>query len=585
MINDLSNKFYSKVIMVTPPIKTLTYPPVKDAMVYEGQPLLDYGDYTQLSVSPDADGKKFLTLLGWKNLNISKQAWAGLKSITLTLQTGYETKYANVLNLYEINDDTTWSEGNVNWIAKPAYSATPLITQNFAKESNMVTFDLTSYFKAKGNPTGTDFGFALQASNQTAEILSFSSKENTDAAAVPKLVITYYDLGLTPKIATVNGHITASAPITSADITCTVVPEGKYVEAGVYGHVEAGKGAITPVDINSKITVQQRLIYLMDGHLEVGKEAITPVDINAHFFGAGYITADIAGHFSTAHIALNAVDIAGKITVSTKLEDVDINGSLTVGKSEITPAEITGAVTAGKGKISKQDINGHITASAPITEVDIIGKVQPSYTLDPVDITSSATVGKGAITAVDITATASAAVPIDYVFVNGSATAGKGEMTAVDLDGHVSKVFGIAGTTEIPATFTLGRIATTAEEIACHIVVSQEMKPAVDITGKLQPSYAAPSVDIGGHIFVIPVVYEEIDGHIIAAATVDVDIDCHVIALQRLAAFVDGHITSAAYKKVDIDATVSVLAHGQTDINCQVTVDGYVPGTSYTFIV
>ena len=93
----------------------------------------------------------------------------------------------------------------------------------------MVTFDLTSYFKAKGNPTGTDFGFALQASNQTAEILSFSSKENTDAAAVPKLVITYYDLGLTPKIATVNGHITASAPITSADITCTVVPEGKYV--------------------------------------------------------------------------------------------------------------------------------------------------------------------------------------------------------------------------------------------------------------------------------------------------------------------------------------------------------------------
>ena len=231
ILANTTNKFFSKVTLVPPPLKRLSFPPIKDAAVYEGEPFLNYGDYNQVLASADSSGKQFISLFGFKNVNITPTQWKTVNSVKFILSSSSISSELNRIELFTIDDDTTWNESDVNWKLKPTYSATAINNTEYPAGSTSIAFDLTDYFlKTFGNPSNKEFGFAMKAKYDTSSIVSFYSKEAISSLS-PVLVISYYDMGVTPAIASINGNILPSFGIPDADIVCSVTPEGQYTDA------------------------------------------------------------------------------------------------------------------------------------------------------------------------------------------------------------------------------------------------------------------------------------------------------------------------------------------------------------------
>jgi hypothetical protein len=583
ILANTTNKFFSKVTLVPPPLKRLSFPPIKDAAVYEGEPFLNYGDYNQVLASADSSGKQFISLFGFKNVNITPTQWKTVNSVKFILSSSSISSELNRIELFTIDDDTTWNESDVNWKLKPTYSATAINNTEYPAGSTSIAFDLTDYFlKTFGNPSNKEFGFAMKAKYDTSSIVSFYSKEAISSLS-PVLVISYYDMGVTPVIASINGNILPSFGIPDADIVCSVTPEGQYTRVDIDATIDPLKSSIT-TDIDSSILVKQRYFEFLNGTVEPLKNTLTAVEINGNCFGVDYINTDINGSIADPKQNLTAVDIDGSVTLKDSASVVDINGTADPAKFILNPVDIDSTVTPEK-RYTNADIAGSIKCSGPITNVDIACSIIHEISIDPVEINGSIADPKQTLTAVDIDGNIVGVIlPANSTDIDGAVTAGTGAFTPIDIDGNIVGVILPANSTDIDCSTDPAKNKLTSVDIDGTIAIKGLFTP-VDIDCNFEPSYAIDNPpEISCSVDVIPAVVVDIDCTVHAVQRPVTDIDCSIITIQRKAVFINSSIIASAYTNTDINSEVIALGSTQVDINCSLNYN-LSGGKSYTFIV
>lgn len=350
-MSDLNNTIYGELKIVDPPIKVLSFGPVKDSMVVESQPLLDYGEYNSLQISDGSDGK-YAALFGFAPLAVTPMQWSALKRVKLILTTnGYHPDESQAA-IYVVKDNT-WTEHGVNWGNQPVHEEIPITGINIEANAGTITFDLTEYFKNFGDITGKSFNFYVKSDIKTDRPLSVCSKEYSDANSRPKLTVSYYDYQSTPVLASIVSDVNVMA-CTRSEIMCDLTVQSNFVSSDIECDITVPKFALTPMDINADLTVEQRLIADINCDLLVEKQVLPASDINC----------DI-----TVLRTMSPVDIECDVTVEKQTIESDIQADI-VAEAVLTPVDIEGTVLVEKQAMSK-DIPADISVSVPFTPVDI----------------------------------------------------------------------------------------------------------------------------------------------------------------------------------------------------------------------
>ena len=407
---EYSNLIFAQAKMVEPPITTLKLEPIKDTMVSEADPLLDYGDYSAMQVSPASDGL-FKSLLGFAKLPLSPTQMQNLKSVKLVLTTtGNHTVFTTV-NMHELTDNS-WDE-SVNWHAKPSQKDAILASQPIDITSKKLQIDLTDYVKANDSTlTNNQFGFSLDSADIDPAGLSFCTKENADSKSRPVLEVQYYDYAKTPIFDQINSDIVVAA-YKSSDIICDVTVQNQSVVSDIACDITVPKFTLEPLDINCDITVIRRSMKEINCDVIVEKIQAKPSDIDCEFYIEQYIYDDIVCDVTVEKLAADPVEINCDIMVSFKNPDsdiacdvlvekqvappVDINCDVSVSNVLTPSGEINCDVLVEKQPLDNVDINCEIDVSVAIykdIECDVLVEKLP---IDPADINSDIFVSAAAI--------------------------------------------------------------------------------------------------------------------------------------------------------------------------------------------
>ena len=356
---DFNNTIFGELKIVDPPIRVLSFGPVKDSMLVESQPLLDYGEYNSIQISDGSDGK-YAGIFGFAPLAVTASQWSALKRVKLILTTnGYHPDPSQVA-IYVVRDDT-WTEYGINWGNQPVHEEVPITGYEVEANAGTITFDLTDYFKNFGDITGKSFNFYVKSDVKTERPLSVCSKEYSVAENRPKLTVSYYDYQLVPILSSINSDINVVACARS-EIECDLTVQSNFVSADISCDITVPKFALTPAEIVCDLSVEQRVLAEIVCDLLVEKQVLLPADIDC----------DI-----TVLRTLPAVDIACDLTVEKQTIQSEITADI-IAAAVLTPVDVECTVL-----VEKQAINGDLPADISV-----------SVKTTPVDIECTATVEK-----------------------------------------------------------------------------------------------------------------------------------------------------------------------------------------------
>ena len=385
-----NNSMIGKVSFIEPPIKTLRFEPIKDSMIIESQPYLDYGQYNVLQVAPDTTGKA-AALFGFSGINLSSIQLAHIKSAKLILHTSDPSNTNVSAKLHTITDNN-WTENGVTWKSAPTYTQYPIMEATAT--AGVISYDITKYLTNLGCLSdGSQFGFRVDSDSTTASNnpLSVNSRESTDHNSRPIIEVQYYKYEALPVMVSVAGDITVEVGY-KLDIPCDVTVDSNNSIEDIACDLTVEKDPITPVEIVCDVTAKQRYIGFINGDLTVEKDPIDPVVIPCDLSVAVPIGAlDITGDLTIEKQSYNG-DIICDVSFAVPLDPSVIDGDLTVEKDAITPAEIVCDI--GVPGDVKADITGDLTVEKQSYNGDIICDISLEVPFAPIDITGDLTVEK-----------------------------------------------------------------------------------------------------------------------------------------------------------------------------------------------
>jgi hypothetical protein len=156
---------------------TLTYTPTKDARVEEGNASVNYGGSSTLRTDGGA-GSRVDTYLQYAVTNIP--TGEKVQSAKLRL---WDTDNGTADGPAVYTSATGWSESTITWANRPAKSGSGVADKGTIASASWVEFDITPL--VTGNAT---YSFVL--SQPGTDGANYASKEHSDAAKKPQLVIT-----------------------------------------------------------------------------------------------------------------------------------------------------------------------------------------------------------------------------------------------------------------------------------------------------------------------------------------------------------------------------------------------------------
>jgi hypothetical protein len=464
---DILNKFEGNVQIILPPVKKITYPPIKDAMLMQSQPFVNYGESSSMQICPSSDGQ-YAAVFGFSPLSISSDVWSNIVAIKFKFQVDGYNPDANTVNLYELNGNS-WTETGVSWANAPAVGAL-IASKDIEANEHTIEYDITDYVMQFGNDPTKKFSFYLKGETQIDDFpLMIASRENRTTRSRPVIEISYYNYPGSPFLSTLKGNIDILA-YTKKEINGDIDVDSNQLNNYIIGDITVPRFPADIQDINGDITVIKTTVSEINGTLDINKEPTIPAEINGDIEVMLLSGAEISGDLSIDMEVLTPVELDGNIDVMIKNEPSDILGDLTINVESLLPVEINGDIDTVA--VAILDINGDLNIDKePANPVEIGGDVEVSAAI---------------IT--DINGTITIEIPIGEIDINGT----------IEV---------------VPSTF---------EQIIGDITVMQSV--AAEISGDVIAMQKVTSF-IDGDLTILGDVFSEITGDIDVAVEMHVDIN------------------------------------------------------------
>jgi hypothetical protein len=395
---DILNKFEGNVQIILPPVKKITYPPIKDAMLMQSQPFVNYGESSSMQICPSSDGQ-YAAVFGFSPLAISSDIWSNIVAIKFILQVDGYNPDSNTVNLYELNGNS-WTETGVSWANAPTIGAL-IASKDIEANGHTIEYDITEYMMQFGNDPTRKFSFYLKGENQIDDFpLMIASRENGTTRSRPVIEISYYNYPGSPFLSTLKGNIDILAYM-KKEINGDIDVDSNQLNNYIIGDITVPRFPADIQDINGDITVIKTTVSEINGTLVINKEPIIPVEINGDIEVMHASGAELSGDLTINVETLTPVELNGDIEVIIKNDPVDISGDLTIDLEPLSPVEINGDIDTVAVAIF--DINGDLNIDK-----------EP---VDPSEIDGDINVSASTIT--DINGTISVEVPIGEIDING----------------------------------------------------------------------------------------------------------------------------------------------------------------------
>jgi len=260
-----SGRMRGFVDIVQPPKKVLKIYPIKDSVVRQSAPTINYGDSQQMLAGESIEGK-FISYLGF-DINLPENI--DIESIKLVLNKQYDTSIRFLMGLYETSDD--WNEHDITWSFRPLDEK--YITQfPIPIEGGRVEVDLTDFDWRDGKKS-----FIIRPRNyDLSELTAFGTKESLHP---PYIEVTYYEMINNVGSYSFESNITVRRNA-NRDISASIDVLSDYVYTELEGLLEISKKFIQE-DLESNISVAMLRHSEAGGQIElVGKPQQIEINTN-----------------------------------------------------------------------------------------------------------------------------------------------------------------------------------------------------------------------------------------------------------------------------------------------------------------
>ncbi|NLD17939.1 MAG: DNRLRE domain-containing protein, partial [Tissierellia bacterium] len=251
-----SGRMRGFVDIVQPPKKTLRIYPVKDSVVRQSAPTINYGDSQQMLAGESEEGR-FISYLGF---DVKLPDNADIVSIKLVLNKQYDTSLRFFMGLYETSDD--WNEYDITWSFRPLDEK--YITQfPIPTEEGKVEVDITDFNWEDGKKS-----FILRPRNYAfSELTAFGTKESLSP---PYIEVTYYEIVNNAGSYSFDSSITVRKNVIRG-INARIDVQSDYVYTEFEGLLEIEKKFIRE-EIESTILVAELRHSEVGGQIELTKK-------------------------------------------------------------------------------------------------------------------------------------------------------------------------------------------------------------------------------------------------------------------------------------------------------------------------
>ena len=251
-----SGRMRGYIDIVQPPKKTLRIYPVKDSVVRQSAPTINYGDSQQMLAGESGEGR-FISYLGF-DINLPENI--DIESIKLVLNKQYDTSIRFLMGLYETSDD--WNEYDITWSFRPLDEK--YITQfPVPIETGRVEVDLIDFDWLEGKKS-----FILRPRNYAlSELTAFGTRESMNP---PYIEVTYYEIIDNVGSYTFDSSITVRR-LVNRDISARIDVQSDYVYTDLEGLVEIDKKFVQE-EIEGSILVAELRHSEVGGQIELKKK-------------------------------------------------------------------------------------------------------------------------------------------------------------------------------------------------------------------------------------------------------------------------------------------------------------------------
>ena len=251
-----SGRMRGFVDIVQPPKKVKKIYPIKDSVVRQSAPTINYGDSQQMLAGESKEGK-FISYLGF-DLELPDNI--DIESIKLVLHKQYDTPRRFLMGLYEISDD--WDEYDITWSFR-SYDEGYITQFPIPMEAGRVEADLTDFEWVEGKKS-----FIIRPRNYAfSELTAFGTRESL---APPYIEVTYYEIVNNVGSYSLESNITVRSS-SKRDISASIDVQSSYVYSKLDGLLEIEEKQGRKELEGSILVIELRYIDI-GGGLEIEKK-------------------------------------------------------------------------------------------------------------------------------------------------------------------------------------------------------------------------------------------------------------------------------------------------------------------------
>ncbi|GEM_PF-4005175 len=251
-----SGRMRGFVDIVQPPKKVKKIYPIKDSVVRQSAPTINYGNSQQMLAGEVAEGK-FISYLGF-DLQLPDNI--DIESIKLVLHKQYDTPRRFLMGLYETSDN--WDEYDITWNFRP-YDEEYVTQFPIPMDTGRVEADLTDFGWVEGKKS-----FIIRPRNYAfSELTAFGTRESLNP---PYIEVIYYEIVENVNSYSIDSNIIVRRS-SNRDISASIDVQSDYVYSELEGLLEINKKHDTE-ELKGTVLVAELRHMDFGGALEIEKK-------------------------------------------------------------------------------------------------------------------------------------------------------------------------------------------------------------------------------------------------------------------------------------------------------------------------
>lgn len=319
-----SGRMRGFVDIVQPPKKVKKIYPIKDSVVRQSAPTINYGNSQQMLAGEVAEGK-FISYLGF-DLQLPDNI--DIESIKLVLYKQYDTSKRFLMGLYETSND--WEEYDITWDFRPLEEI--YVTQfSVPIKSEKVEVDLTDFGWVDGKKS-----FIIRPRNYNmSELTAFGTRESLNP---PYIEVTYYEIVDNANSYSIDSSISVRRK-SDRQISANIDVQSDHTYSDLDGVLEITE-KYDEVSIGGTITVAETRHVALDGVLSIQKKpqeeeigSFIVVPYRTFLESNIELERKDTKDYLNSSVEIRAFDqqnLNGALNIENKIRDIDLNSSIIV---------------------------------------------------------------------------------------------------------------------------------------------------------------------------------------------------------------------------------------------------------------